>query len=303
MAQAAAFSIVETRRKPGLSPLASRVGKEVTGIDLAHVSKDEFEFIIEAFNTHSALLFRGQSLSNEDLVGFSRRLGELDEAPVNENGKTAVPGLPELYVISNVKGPGGEPIGSLGSGEAVWHTDMSYLENPPDTSLLYAIKVPTSGGDTWIAGMFAALEDMPVRLRKKIEGRLIKHDGTYNSGGYVRQGLSANDDPLTSEGVLHPAVCAHPVTGKPVLYLGRRRNSYVDGLARQESEALLDELWTHATKPEYCYAHKWRVGDLLMWDNRATLHRREQFDARTQRLMHRTQVRGKSAPRAFLTEK
>ena len=297
MEHATETNLVEARHKTGLSPLTKQVGMEVTGIDLADVSEGELEFIVDAFNTHSALLFRGQTLSNEDLVAFSSHLGELDEAPVNEKGKTAVPGLPELYVISNVKDPNGEPIGSLGAGEAVWHTDMSYLKNPPDASLLYALEVPSSGGDTWIAGMFAALDDMPDHLRKRIEGRSIKHDGTYNSGGYLRQGLSANDNPLTCEGTLHPAICSHSATGNPVLYLGRRRNSYIEGLGRQESETLLDELWAHATKEDYCYAHKWRVGDLLMWDNRATLHRREQFDAEERRLMHRTQVKGKSPPK------
>lgn len=286
-----------TERAPALRPLTTNVGMEVCGIDLARPAPADLSFIIDAFNTHGALLFRGQNLSNEQLVGFSRNLGDLDEAPVNENGQTAVPGLPELYVISNIEGTDGAPIGSLGSGEAAWHTDMSYLENPPDASLLYAIEIPPAGGDTWIANMYAALDHMPADLRSQIEGRTIKHDGTYNSGGYVRQGLIANDDPLTCEGTLHPAVCAHPVTGRPVLYLGRRRNAYVDGLSLEGSEALLDALWAHATRPEFCYAHKWRIGDVLMWDNRATLHRRDEFDATARRLMHRTQVRGKSVPR------
>ena len=297
MASAADIQNAPVDSNPGLKPLTPNTGVEVTGIDLAHVSKVEMDFILDAFNTYGALLFRDQQLSNDDLIGFSRHLGDLDEAPVNENGKTAVPGLPELYVISNIEGADGKPIGSLGTGEASWHTDMSYLENPPDASVLYAVEVPKEGGNTWVANMYAALDDMPAALRRRIEGRAIKHDGTYNSGGYVRQGLVANDDPLTSEGTLHPAICAHPETGRPVLYLGRRRNAYVDGLSLDESDALLDELWTHATRPEFCYGHKWRVGDLLMWDNRATLHRRDEFDARQRRLMHRTQVRGKSVPR------
>ena len=280
----------------GRRPLTHSVGMEVTGIDLSDVSDEDMNFILEAYHTYSALLFRNQTLSNEGLISFSRHLGELDEAPVNENGKTAVPRIPELYVVSNIEGPDGTPIGSLGAGEAKWHTDMSYLENPPDASLLYALEVPPTGGNTWIAGMFAALDDMPDDLRRKIQGRSIKHDGTYNSGGYVRQGLEANDDPLTCEGTLHPAICAHPATDKPVLYLERRRNSYVDGLSLEESEALLDELWSHATKSEHCYEHKWCVGDLLMWDNRSTLHRRDEFDASHRRLMHRTQVMGKAAP-------
>jgi taurine dioxygenase len=233
-----------------------------------------------------------------EIVAFSRHLGELDEAPVNENGKKFVAGLPELYVVSNIKDAKGEAIGSLGAGEAVWHTDMSYLANPPDASLLYAVEIPPEGGDTWVAGMHAALEDMAPELRARIEGRRIKHDGTYNSGGYLRQGVTATEDIERAPGALHPAICRHPRTGREALYLGRRRNAYVEGLGKDESDALLDALWAHATRPEYCYRHRWRLGDVLIWDNRATLHRRDPFDPEARRLMHRTQVRGKAAPAA-----
>jgi len=277
-------------------PLTAQVGLEIRGIDLKHVTDAQMVDIVECFDRASALLIRGQSLSPEDLVAFSRRMGDLDEAPVNEAGKTVVAGLPELYVVSNIKDAKGVAIGSLGAGEAVWHTDMSYLENPPDASLLYALEVPAEGGDTWVAGMFAALAEMASDLRARIEGRRIKHDGTYNSGGYLRQGVEATDDPLKAPGAYHPAICRHPRTGQQALYLGRRRNAWIEGLERAESEALLDAVWAHATRPEYCYKHHWRVGDVLIWDNRATLHRRDPFDAAARRLMHRTQIRGKAAP-------
>jgi taurine dioxygenase len=97
-------------------------------------------------------------------------------------------------------------------------------------------------------------------------------------------------------GTFHPAICRHRPSGRDVLYLGRRRNAYVEGLERADSEALLDALWAHATRDEYCYKHHWRVGDVLIWDNRTTLHRRDPFDATAWRLMHRTQVRGKARP-------
>lgn len=279
-------------------PLTDRVGLEIIGLDLRSVTEGQMAELADALDRASALLVRGQELSPQDLVAFSRRLGDLDHAPVNENGRTFVPGLPELYVVSNIRDASGTPIGSLGAGEAAWHTDMSYLENPPEASLLYAVEVPPEGGDTWIAGMYAALEDMPASLRARIEGRRIKHDGTYNSGGYVRQGVTPTDDPIEAPGTLHPAICRHPRTGREALYLGRRRNAWVEGLELAESEALLDELWAHATRPAFCYAHRWRVGDVLIWDNRATLHRRDPFDAATRRLMHRTQVRGKARPAA-----
>ena len=137
---------------------------------------------------------------------------------------------------------------------------------------------------------------MPADLRARIEGRRIKHDGTYNSAGLLRQGLEASNDPRTAPGSFHPAICRHPRTGRPVLYLGRRRNAWVEGMDEADSDALLDALWTHATEVAFTYTHAWQVGDLLIWDNRAVLHRREPFDPMARRLMHRTQVRGASAP-------
>ena len=277
-------------------PLGPAFGIEIGGADLNRITGAQMAEIVDCLDRASALLIRDQVLTPEALVAFSRRLGELDEAPVNEAGKTVVAGLPELYVVSNIEDADGVPIGSLGAGEAVWHTDMSYLSIPPDASLLYAVEIPPEGGDTWVAGMVAALEGMEPRLRARIEGRRIKHDGTYNSAGYLRQGLVATDDPLEAAGAFHPAICRQPRSGHEALYLGRRRNAWIEGLERAASEALLDALWTHATRDEYCYKHRWRVGDVLIWDNRTTLHRRDPFDAAARRLMHRTQVRGKARP-------
>lgn len=280
-------------------PLNPAVGAEISGVDVARLTEAQFAAIEEAWYRHSAILIRGQELADEDLIAFSRRFGELDNPPVNENGKTFVADHPEIYVVSNVVGPDGVPIGSLGAGEAVWHTDMSYLPEPPDASLLYALEVPPAGGDTWLCGMEAALRALPPALLERVRDLRIKHDGTYNSGGYLRKGLEATDDPVNSVGTPHPVICAHPATGRPVLYLGRRRNAYVMGLALEESEALLDELWRYATLPANCFAHHWRVGDLLMWDNRSTMHRRDPFDASQRRIMHRTQVKGRVTPRPF----
>lgn len=280
-------------------PLTPVVGAEIVGIDLADVSEAQFAFIRDSFDRYAGLLFRGQDLSPDQLVAFSRRFGDLDHAPVMENGRTAVPGLPEVYLVSNIKDADGKEIGSLGAGEAVWHTDMSYLAAPPDISMLHAIEVPPAGGDTWLGGMNAAYEALPEDLKRRIAGLRIKHDGTYNSGGYVRQGVTPTDDPRESPGTYHPVAIAHPNTGQPLLYLGRRRMAHIEGLDLAESEALLDELWSFATREENAYRHSWRVGDVLMWDNRATMHRRDPFDAASRRLMRRTQVKGATQPAAY----
>ena len=282
-----------------LTPLTPAVGVEIGNVDLTAVNAAEFAQIEAAWHHHSVLLFRGQKLSDDDLLAFSRRLGALDPPPNQEHGRQSPPGYPDIYVVSNVLNDKGEPIGALGAGEAVWHTDMSYLELPPDASMLYALEIPPTGGNTSFCGMQAVWRALPARLKAKLGDRRIKHDGTFNSGGYVRQGVTPTDDPHEAPGAWHPAVCVHPVTGEPALYLGRRRNSYVEGLPRAESDALLDELWAFVDSPQFIYEHRWRIGDLVVWDNRTTMHRRDPFDNAARRVMHRTQIKGKLKPRAY----
>jgi taurine dioxygenase len=274
---------------------AAALGAEIRGVDLTTLDEDAFSRIVRAWHDHSVILIRDQSLSDPELVAFSRRFGGLDWAPIQETGRRFVEGLPEIYVVSNVM-VNGEPIGSLGAGEAVWHTDMSYLELPPKASLLYALEVPPSGGNTSFCSMYAIYDALPSALKQRVDRLKIKHDGTYNSGGYVRQGVTPTDDPRTSPGAVHPLVCVHPETGRRMLYLGRRRNAYIVGLELSQSEALLDELWSYVLRPEFSWEHVWRVGDLVLWDNRSTMHRRDPFDANSRRVMHRTQIKGELRP-------
>jgi len=279
-------------------PTGAALGAEVRGIDLRRIDDAAFAAIHQAWLDHSVLLFRGQQLSDDDLIAFSRRFGDLDWAPIQENGRRFVEGRPEIYVVSNVLGPDGQPIGSLGAGEAVWHTDMSYLPTPPKASMLYAKEIPSVGGDTHFASMYAAYEGLPAELQARLGGLRVKHDGTYNSGGFLRAGVTPTDDPRAAPGHLHPLVCRHPETGRSMLYLGRRRLAYIDGLPLEESEALLDTLWSYATRAEICWTNRWRVGDLVLWDNRCTMHRRDPFDAGARRIMHRTQIKGEAPPAA-----
>ena len=277
------------------TPTGAALGAEVGGIDLRRISDVDFAAIHRAWLGHLVLLFRGQTLNDDDLIGFSRRFGKLDFAPIQENGRRFVEGHPEIYVVSNVI-ENGEAIGSLGAGEAVWHTDMSYLEDPPKASMLYAIEIPPAGGNTGFTNMYQAYEALPEALKRRIAGLRVKHDGTYNSGGYVRQGVTPTDDPREAPGMYHPIVCTHPETGRKCLYLGRRRNAYLDGLELAESEALLDEVWRYTTRDELTWYNTWRVGDVVLWDNRCTMHRRDPFDASSRRIMHRTQMKGEARP-------
>ena len=277
------------------------IGAEVRGINLARADGPEIESIKKAWYQHDVLVFRNQYLTDDDLLTFSRHFGALDSPPNQGAGRKSPEGYPEVYVVSNVLDDKGEPIGALGDGEAAWHTDMSYAPAPPDASMLYSLEIPEVGGDTWFCSMKAALAKMPAALAERVRRLDIKHDGTYDSGGYVRKGLVATNDPRHSVGTPHPAVTQHPVSGEHALYLGRRRNAYVMGLEVAESERLLDEIWTYIDAA--VYQHRWALGDLVLWDNRTTMHRRDAFDAKARRVMHRTQIKGSIAPRrAALTE-
>src|ERR1700750_3468604 len=135
--------------KPAVRPLTEAVGVEIPGVDLARLSDVDFAAVRNAWHLHSVILLRGQKLSDDDLLAFSRRFGELDPPPNQERGRISPPGYPDVYVVSNVLDKKGDPIGALGAGEAVWHTDMSYLDTPPDASMLYSLEIPKCGGNTW----------------------------------------------------------------------------------------------------------------------------------------------------------
>jgi taurine dioxygenase len=273
------------------------LGAEIRGVDLRHVSGETFAAIRRAWLASLVLLIRDQHLTDAELIAFSRRFGELDVAPIQESGRRFVDGIPEIYIVSNVL-INGEPIGSLGSGEAVWHTDMSYMPDPPMASILYALEIPSAGGNTEFVNMYAVYEALPAELKQRVATLQVKHDGTYNSGGYVRQGVAPTDDPRQSPGAFHPLVCTHPETGRRMLYLGRRRNAYIQGLELAQSEALLDELWAYVERAQFAWHNVWQVGDLVVWDNRCTMHRRSPFDPDARRVMHRTQIKGQTRPSA-----
>lgn len=271
------------------------LGAEVRGIDLARVTGTQIEAIKRAWYRHDVLLFRNQRLTDDHLLSFSRHFGALDSPPNQGAGRKSPAGYPEVYIVSNVVDDKGEPIGALGDGEAAWHTDMSYAPQPPDASMLYALEIPPSGGDTCFCSMKAALASLPKALAQRVGQLDIKHDGTFDSGGNVRKGLTPSNNARTSVGTPHPAVIEHPASGDRALYLGRRLNAYVMGLELDESERLLDELWSYVEAA--VYRHRWAVGDLVLWDNRTTMHRRDAFDPKARRVMHRTQIKGSGAPR------
>jgi taurine dioxygenase len=277
-----------------VAPTGGPLGADIEGVDLSReIDEGVFAAILAAWAQHLVLRFRGQRLDEDRLMAFSSRFGSLDRAPVN-TAATRLHANPFVLVVSNIV-EDGRPIGSLGAYESQWHADMSYNPQPPVGSLLYAVEVPPSGGDTGFLNLERAYRTLPAELKAAVDGRVCTHDSSLNSAGERRAGAAAVTDPRQAPGAVHPLVRAHPVTGAPVLYLGRRRNAYVHGLPLAESEALLDRLWAHAMAPEHAWYQRWRVGDLVLWDNFATVHRRDSFDSASRRLMLRTQIAARTA--------
>lgn len=275
-----------------INPLSNALGIEVDGADASNLSDAEFDQLHDLWLENCLLVLRDQHLTPTTLTAFSRRFGPLEMPPSSEKGsreeERAAP-APEMWIISNVV-ENGRPIGALGSGEACWHTDMSYLRTPPTASILYAHEIPASGSSTWYGNMFAALEAMPASLRERIGALEANHDSSYTAAGELRKGARPVLDPREAPGARHPIIRPHPVTGRETLFLGRRLNAYVAGLSLQESEDLLNMLWDWCTRPQFIYEHRWRRGDLLIWDNRSTIHRRAPFNADERRIMWRCQV-------------
>lgn len=290
------------RQTVTVRPTGAALGADVEGVDLAkELTPETIEAIKNAWFEHLVLRFRGQTLTDEQLMRFSSHIGELDWAPVAAQKvkvagedrwvESAREGKKYVTIISNVI-ENGKAIGGLGAYESIWHTDMSYNPEPPSASALYALEIPPSGGDTGFANMYLAYETLPEGLKRRVEGLVCRHDASRNSAGELRRGYEEVTDPRQTPGADHPIVRTHPVTGRKAIFLGRRRNAYIQGLEVEESERLLDELWAHATRDELTWYQQWKVGDLVLWDNRCTMHRRDAFDPSSRRIMHRTQMKG-----------
>ena len=271
-------------------------GADIKGVDLATINDDAFETIYQAWLEFGVLRFKGQSLNKDSLQAFSQRFGPLEEIPVGRLSEKQRKKIDNFYVtaISNIVVKG-RPIGGLGNAEAEWHADMTYVETPPPASVLLGVEIPPHGGDTFFVDQRAAYARLPDALKARIEGLTIKHDAAHTSVGELRPGFEPFDDPREAPGAVHPIVRVHEETGDQCLYLGRRDWAYIPGLSLDDSEALLDELWSHAVPEDYVIEQNWTPGDVIIWDNRRCLHRRSEIDPTTRRLLLRCQVLAREA--------
>lgn len=278
-------------------PLAGGFVADVQNVDIGTMADIDFEQIYDAWLTYGVLRLRDQPRDEANLQRFSARFGPLEEIPTGRMSEAAKAKIKNRYVtqLSNII-ENGKPIGGLGNAEASWHSDMTYVERPPPASVLLAVEVPDKGGDTYFADQQTALAALPDGLLRRISTLTIKHDAAHTSVGSLRPGFEPFDDPRDAPGATHPVVRDHDETGGPVLFLGRREWAYIPGLTLAESEALLDEIWSYAATPSNTWRQEWKPGDLIVWDNRRVLHRRDDFDADARRLMKRCQVQARAQP-------
>ena len=288
---AAAFEIV---------PAKAALGAEVRGINLKTLDDATFRKLHDAWLDHLLLVFRKQSIAPQDLVNFACRFGtpvtssNLHQRNLEERTANQVFNLPpELTVVTNVR-ENGKPVGILGDGEVVWHADFSFKEKPTAARMLLAMEIPPAelGGRTSFVNCYAAYDTLSDEMKRKIAGKTIKQANIVDTAMQIRPGASLDVDIRDIEGPSHPIISTHPETGRNMLFLGRRHSAYVNGLSLEDSEALLNELWAHCTQPHFAYEHEWAVGDVVVWDNRATLHRRDPFESTSRRVLYAAQVEG-----------
>jgi taurine dioxygenase len=274
-----------------VEPSGASLGTDIVGLDLSQELDDrtvaEFK---EAWYRHLVLRVRGQRLSDAALVAFTKQLGVLDLAPKRSATESFdTPESAHVTTISNVL-HNGKAIGELGDAEAFWHQDMTYQPTPPAGAALYALEIPPEGGNTEFCDLYKAYETLPHSLQQKVEKLSCIHDISFDSSGRPRKGYTPTTDPRNAQGPQHPLVRRHPKTERKHLYLGRRLFAYIPTLSLEESEDVLNQLWDHSTSPEMKWTQVWKVGDLILWDNRCTMHRRDAFDPASRRVMHRTQL-------------
>jgi taurine dioxygenase len=265
-------------------PLSPALGAEIVGVDLSQPMSDElFEKILQCWHDNVVVLFRAQHLSEADQVRFAERFGPL----ALSHTRRYTTANPAVMLISNIR-ENGKQIGALPDGEMQFHSDQCYQEKPAMASMLYAIEVPSVGGNTLFANAYAAYETLSDDIKCRLDGLKAMHAYDYDNAS-MKRGTTIKD------GVphfAHPLVRTHPATGRKALYVNRLMTIAVEGLPEAESDELLNILFKHQENPAFVYEHVWRVDDLLMWDNRCALHARTDFPNDERRLMRRVTVLG-----------
>lgn len=279
-----------------VKPLSTALGAEISGVDLREeLSPETVAAIKDVWHEHLIILFRNQVLTEDDQVRFAEHFGVLQKRgrPAEARNEASKLKYPEMtMLVSNIR-ENGKLIGSLADGEMHFHSDFCYLENPAKGTFLYAIEIPSQGGDTLFLNMYKAFETLPPALKFRVEGR--KAVNAYHYESTTRELNGSRLDLAAHKQYAQPIVRTHPDTGRKALYVNRLMTFSVEGMDKDEGDALLDELFDHIEQDQFIYAHKWRVGDLILWDNRCTLHARTDFSDQERRLLRRHVVEGDRA--------
>jgi taurine dioxygenase len=275
-------------------PLTKHIGAEIRGVDLRdNLDGETVKAIRQAWLDHLVLVFRGQQFGQEELVRATSYFGDI--GPLSRPPKYFPKGytklLPNIMMISNIR-ENGETIGALPDGEMNFHHDMIHAELPHNGTLLYSVEIPTYGGDTLFASGYAAYDTLDPAIRTRLEGRsALNH---YNYGTTIRGDTSKAVEAYNES--VHPVLRTHDETGRKAIYVDRLMSMKIVDMSPEESDKLLNAVFDHAEKPEFVYRHVWRVGDLVVWDNRCSSHARDDFPSDQRRLMLRTTVKGMVRP-------
>ena len=281
-----------TKTRLDIVPLTKHIGAEIRGLDLREKPDDEtVRAIYQAWLDHLVIVFPGQKLSQEDLIRATHYFGDL--GTLDRPAKYHPPGfsrmLPGIMLISNIR-ENGEPIGALPDGEMMFHHDMIHKPVPSKGTMLYSVEIPSQGGNTLFASGYAAYETLDPAIRAPLEGTRALHHYNYGSQQRGQGGVEAFNE------CVHPTFRTHEETGRKAVYVNRLMTVKVMDMEPAESDRLLNALFDHAEKPEFVYEHVWRLGDVLLWDNRCSSHARTDFPSSERRLMMRTTVAGTTRP-------
>jgi taurine dioxygenase len=276
-----------------ITPLSPACGAEISGINLTGpLSAHEVRAIKDAWNRHLVLVFRGQQLSQEDQLRFASYFGDLGSRrkasdPLRGRAEGIQQDHEKVLLVSNIK-VDGQPIGAFGEGEFWFHIDSGYTPRPYRYTFLYALELPSTGGNTMFSNMYKAYEAVPPALEEKLRGKKALHIHEYNRAKQANHSGDISGIPHA----FHPVFITHPDTGRKTLFVDRLMTTRIEGMSTAESDAILQQLYEVGERREFIFEHVWKLDDFLMWDNRCTIHARTDFPKNERRLLRRCTVEG-----------
>ena len=276
-----------------VTPLSSACGAEISGVDLTRdLSKETVRAIKDAWAKHLVLVFRGQTITQDQQLRFASYFGELGNRkkapePLRGRAEGIYQTNEKVLLVTNIK-VDGKPIGAFGEGDFWFHIDSGYTPRPYKYTFLYALELPSTGGNTMFSNMYKAYEAVPAVLKQRLSGKKALHIHEYNRS--KQAGSSGDISEIPHH--FHPLFITHPGTGRKTLFVDRLMTTRIEGVDQAESDAILNQLYEIGERREFIFEHVWKLGDFLMWDNRCTIHARTDFPKEERRLLRRCTVEG-----------